>query len=49
VPIRPFPDEDGGGATDRPVPWKDWRVIGTGVAILLLAAIFLLVGLILGR
>jgi predicted Zn-dependent protease len=31
------------------LPWKDWRLIGTGVAILLLAALILVLGLMLAR
>jgi len=48
-PIRPFADDDGGAEAGRPFSWRDWRLIGTGVAILLLAAVFLLVGLLFGR
>jgi len=45
----PLGAEDASEISGRLVPWKDWRLIGTGVAILLLATLFLVLGLMLAH
>lgn len=45
----PFGETETDGASSRPRPWRDWRLVGTGVAILLLASLFLVLGLMLAR
>jgi hypothetical protein len=45
----PFGEDGASGSSEHWVPWKDWRIIGTGVGILLLATLFLVLGLMLAR
>jgi predicted Zn-dependent protease len=45
----PLGMQEPSGLSGRLVPWKDWRLVGTGVAILLLATLFLVLGLALAR
>jgi len=48
-PRSPFAETEPPGRAGRTLPWNDWRLIGTGVAILLLASLILSLGLMLAR